>query len=169
MAEFRIRETGELVSQGELRRRNPNTSLPGIWNESVFEALGIDPVFLAPQPSNTDPLKTVRRNGVEQDSKNNWVEKYELVDMFSDTTDENGNTITKAQQEEAFLAKRAEDQWINIRQQRDQMLKETDWMSIRAAETGVAMDSAWSTYRQALRDVTQQEDPFNIQWPSKPE
>jgi len=168
MAEFRIRESGELVSQGELRRRNPNTSLPKVWNDSVFDFLGVDPVMASPQPSNTDPLKTVRRNGVEQDANGNWVEKYDVVDMFSDTTDEEGNVTTKAQHEEAYLARRSEEQWINIRQQRDQMLKDTDWMSIRAADTSVAINTAWAQYRQALRDLTQQQDPFAIQWPVQP-
>jgi hypothetical protein len=26
----------------------------------------------------------------------------------------------------------------------------------------------WSAYRQALRDVTTQTDPFSITWPTKP-
>lgn len=26
----------------------------------------------------------------------------------------------------------------------------------------------WASYRQALRDITTQSDPFNIQWPVPP-
>lgn len=169
MSEFRIRETGEIVSQGEIRRRNANTSLPSVWNESVLESLGVDVVFVSPEPINTDPLKTVRRAGVELDSKGNWVEKYEVVDMFAEYTDNEGNVVTKASQEEAYLARRNEEQWKSIRQQRDSLLKDTDWLSIRAADTGVAMNSTWADYRQALRDISTQEDPFAIVWPSKPE
>lgn len=168
MSEFRIRETGQVVSQSEIRHLYPNSSLPRVWDSVVFEDLGIDPVLISPEPVNNNPLKAVRRSGVEQDSKGNWVQKYEVVDMFADTIDDQGNVTTKAQHEEAFLAIRSATQWANVRQQRDQMLKDTDWVSIRAADTGVSMDSAWSTYRQALRDVTQQDDPFNIQWPERP-
>jgi len=27
----------------------------------------------------------------------------------------------------------------------------------------------WETYRQELRDITDQPDPFNINWPTPPE
>ena len=167
MANFRIRETGEVVSQGELRRRHWNTSFPAVWNQDVFEHIGIDPIFAAPQPTNTDPLKTVRQNGVVQDSNGKWVDNYEIVDMFADTTDE-GVTTTKAQHEEAFMAARSATQWTAIRSERDRRLNETDWVSIRAADTATPMSAEWAAYRQALRDITTQSDPFSITWPIKP-
>ena len=167
MANFRIRETGEVVSQGELRRRHWNTSFPAVWNQDVFEHIGIDPIFAAPQPTNTDPLKTVRQNGVVQDSNGKWVDNYEIVDMFADTTDE-GVTTTKAQHEEAFMAARNATQWTAIRSDRDNRLKDTDWVSIRAADTATPMSAEWAAYRQALRDITTQSDPFSITWPIKP-
>ena len=167
MANFRIRETGEVVSQGELRRRHWNTSFPAVWNQDVFEHIGIDPIFAAPQPTNTDPLKTVRQNGVVQDSNGKWVDNYEIVDMFADTTDE-GVTTTKAQHEEAFMAARNATQWTAIRSDRDNRLKDTDWVSIRAADTATPMSAEWASYRQALRDITTQTDPFSITWPTKP-
>jgi hypothetical protein len=167
MANFRIRETGEVVSQGELRRRHWNTSFPAVWNQDVFEHIGIDPIFSAPQPENTDPLKTVRQNGVVQDSNGNWVDNYEIVDLFADTTFE-GVTTTKAQHEEAFMAARSATQWTAIRSDRGNRLKDTDWVSIRAADTATPMSAEWAAYRQALRDITTQSDPFNITWPTKP-
>jgi hypothetical protein len=167
MANFRIRETGEVVSQGELRRRHWNTSFPAVWNQDVFEHIGIDPIFAAPQPTNTDPLKTVHQNGVVQDSNGQWVDNYEIVDLFADTTVE-GVTTTKAQHEEAFMAARSATQWIAIRSDRDRRLNETDWVSIRAADTATPMSAEWAAYRQALRDITTQSDPFNITWPTKP-
>jgi len=167
MANFRIRETGEVVSQGELRRRHWNTSFPAVWDQGVFEHIGIDPIFVSPQPENTDPLKTVRQNGVVQDSNGNWVENWEVVDMFADTTVE-GVTTTKAQHEETFMAARSATQWTAVRSDRDNRLKETDWVSIRAADTATPMSAEWAAYRQALRDITTQTDPFSITWPTKP-
>lgn len=55
-----------------------------------------------------------------------------------------------------------------IRARRDQLLKSTDWVVMRAFETGVPVDKAWLDYRQALRDITLQEDPLNIIWPESP-
>ena len=168
MANFRIRETGEVVSQGELRRRHWNTSFPAVWDQGVFEHIGIDPIFAAPQPTNTDPLKTVRQNGVVQDSNGNWVDNYEIVDMFADSTVD-GITTTKAQKEEAFMAARNATQWTAVRTSRDSFLKDTDWVSIRATDTATPMSAEWAAYRQALRDITTQTDPFSITWPTKPE
>ena len=57
----------------------------------------------------------------------------------------------------------------NLRQQRDQLLAETDWMG----NSDVTMSADWKTYRQALRDITKQtptDDALsNITWPKKPE
>ena len=60
-------------------------------------------------------------------------------------------------------------QWQNIRQDRDEKLKETDWRAIRASETGVAMSTEWLDYRKSLRDLpSTQSDPFAITWPTEP-
>ncbi len=70
MTEYRDRTTGELKSQGELRRDNPNMSLPKVWNEFTFDALNVDPVLRAPKPTEgIGAYQTVRRNGVTQDAK----------------------------------------------------------------------------------------------------
>jgi hypothetical protein len=37
------------------------------------------------------------------------------------------------------------------------------------ANSDVVMTPEWIAYRQALRDITDQQDPFNIIWPIKPE
>ena len=60
-------------------------------------------------------------------------------------------------------------QWSNIREERDEKLKETDWRAIRASETGVAMSTEWLDYRKSLRDLpSTQSDPFAITWPTEP-
>ena len=55
-------------------------------------------------------------------------------------------------------------QWRNIREDWDEKLKETDW---RATSDRTLTDN-WRDYRQALRDVPTQADPFNITWPNPP-
>jgi len=56
-----------------------------------------------------------------------------------------------------------------VRSQRDAILAQSDWRAIRAAETGVAMDEEWATYRQALRDITTQESFPEVTWPTSPD
>ena len=89
----------------------------------------------------------------------------------------NGERIQFTAEEEA--ARDAEEQaWADgaparrmasLREQRDQLLSETDWMG----NSDVTMSDAWTTYRQALRDITTQtpsDDTLsNITWPTKPE
>ena len=58
--------------------------------------------------------------------------------------------------------------WQGVRNQRNSLLVQTDWVVTKASETGVAETDAWKTYRQALRDITTQSDPDNITWPTEP-
>ena len=55
-------------------------------------------------------------------------------------------------------------QWVNVRSERDLKLQDTDWR----ASSDLTLSDDWKTYRQALRDVPTQSDPFNITWPTKP-
>lgn len=55
-----------------------------------------------------------------------------------------------------------------IRLERDERLKETDWSQAQDIPDGIK--SAFTAYRQALRDITDQEGfPYNVSWPAKPE
>jgi len=61
------------------------------------------------------------------------------------------------------LDQRVVTQWQVIRTQRNQMLKDTDWTQVLDSPVDKPM---WATYRQALRDIPTQADPFNIVWPA---
>jgi len=55
-----------------------------------------------------------------------------------------------------------------IRAERDKKLTETDWVVIKAFESGENIPQEWIKYRQALRDIPQQNGfPWTIQWPLK--
>ena len=58
--------------------------------------------------------------------------------------------------------------WVSVRGQRDALLSATDWRVTKALESGSSLSAPWITYRQALRDVTNQSDPLNITWPVEP-
>jgi len=54
---------------------------------------------------------------------------------------------------------------VAVREERDEKLKETDWM----ASNDVTMSDEWRTYRQALRDIPSQSGfPNTITWPVEP-
>lgn len=58
-----------------------------------------------------------------------------------------------------------EQQWAVIRADRNQRLADCDWTQLPDAPVNA---EDWASYRQALRDITTQSDPFNIQWPTEP-
>ena len=170
MSEYRNRITGAVNTQGEIRRSMPNTSLPRVWTADICDSLGIDPVLAAPAPAASGEYKVVSRNGVTQDANNNWVQAYVERDMFADYVDEDGVTVTKASQEEAYTARKNAEAATAIRAERDKLIDSCDWMAIKAFEGGTTVSTEWATYRQALRDVSAQEGfPNDITWPEKPE
>jgi hypothetical protein len=64
-------------------------------------------------------------------------------------------------------AKVAEKLAVEARVERDRLLASSDWTQIADAPVNQLV---WATYRQALRDVPQQDGfPSNVTWPSKPE
>lgn len=53
-----------------------------------------------------------------------------------------------------------------VRNERNRLLAESDWTQVADAPADKA---AWSTYRQALRDITTQEGfPSSVTYPEKP-
>jgi hypothetical protein len=53
---------------------------------------------------------------------------------------------------------------------RKQLLSITDWTQLPDSPLSAEKKAEWATYRQALRDITEQAGfPDNIQWPVQPE
>ena len=59
-----------------------------------------------------------------------------------------------------------EAEWAVVRHKRDNALLACDWTQL--PDVPSATKEAWATYRQSLRDITDQPDPFNIVWPTPP-
>jgi len=131
-------------STGSIQKLFPNTS---------FSAAGPNADFLT--ANNVVEL-------VENLSYTVSTQKIFAVDPYL----ENGKVYTvkvkSMTTEEETIIKNT--QWQNVRQERDMLLKETDWR----ASTDLTLSDDWKSYRQALRDVPTQSDPFNITWPSSP-
>ena len=57
--------------------------------------------------------------------------------------------------------------WDLIRIQRDNLLRETDWVGLK--DVVLANEEAWLTYRQALRDLPSTfKTPEEVVWPEVP-
>jgi len=76
---------------------------------------------------------------------------------------------TKTWQDVRTEAQKFQQASREILNQRKQLLDSTDWIVIKAMDTGTPIPTAWQTYRQELRDVTNQTGyPYQVTWPTKP-
>ena len=90
--------------------------------------------------------------------------------------DANGNLIAIDQTlvDAAAAELEVEAQWKELRQKRNRLLAETDWVSMKALDAsidglGIQLPQVWMDYRQALRDLpANTTDPANPDWPVKP-
>jgi uncharacterized coiled-coil DUF342 family protein len=127
-------------------------------------------VFEGPQASGGTVYQFSMRQGVEQQSDGKWYTKYVLGPIFTDVVDEDGKTITAAQQEAEYKARKDAEQAKSVRAQRSEIIKQSDWVVIKALELNEEIPAAWAAYRQELRDLPQQEGfPWTIVWPVQPE
>jgi len=164
--EIRNRSTGAVTTVAAFKATKPNTSFPKPISENCLNGHGYDVVLNGPAATVTAPYGVSTRNGVEQiDGK--WYTKFVAGPVFTDTTDSDGNAVTAAENEAAYKAKVDADAAAAVRSTRDKRLTECDWT--QADDSPLKAASAWTTYRQALRDVpTQSGFPHTVTWPTKP-
>ena len=170
MGEYRERTTGEVKSQGEWRAAFPQMSLPRVWGANVCDAMNIDPVLASPAAS-VGAYQVSVRDGVEQDAKGNWVEKYVAKDMYADTTDEDGKKTTKAQHEAAYQATLDATTAEGHRTTRNKLLADTDWTQVNDSPLANDVKTQWAVYRSELRNITDLDEWPNLadeDWPIAP-
>lgn len=127
-------------SVAQLKKDNAGVSFPKAMSAELLESFGVYSVVMGDMPvaNLTDDL-VFGSTPVKEDS----VWKIQ---------------VTKTQ-------KSAPDAERVVRDQRDALLQETDWMAL----SDVTMSEEMTTYRQALRDITSQSGfPYDITWPTKP-
>ena len=161
-----IHTDGTVKTVEQVRKDNPNTSFPRIITQEMMNALGYSIILYTPQPTASSVTKVVVRDGVEKNSNGDWVEKWKEVDRHSDYTDADGNTVTKASQDKAYQDTLDGHQKESLRIDREPLLEEADWQ-IHKIEDASGDASAWRSYRQKLREITDG-DIYNVTWPAKP-
>ena len=166
--EIRLKSTGEVMYEGEFRTRFaqnlPPMPLTQEWLNTYISDPAGDIVLEGPQATGGTVYQYSMRQGVET-IEGKWYTKYVLGPIFIDQVID-GVTITAAEQEASYKAMKDAEQAKNVRTSRNQLLKDCDWTQLADS---TANKEAWATYRQALRDVTEQEGfPWTITWPDAP-
>jgi hypothetical protein len=130
----------------QLREAYPNVSLPSeLTDESLLEW---DMYVVLPTPYPNDYTKNITEGTpVLTDSiyYQNWIQ---------------------TQATDSEISYRIENKWTEVRELRSQLLTECDWTQL--ADIPTETKAAWTEYRQSLRDITSQSNPFSINWPVKP-
>jgi len=91
-----------------------------------------------------------------------YVEPYLLNDKVYTCTVIDLTTEEKSVIESEKVIKR----WIDVRHNRTQYLIMTDWTQL--PDVPESIKAKYTVYRQQLRDITKETDPFNLNWPEYP-
>ena len=133
-----------------LKNENPSTSFPTIITDSLLESFNIYKV---------EP----RSSGYDSDDSKDVTE---LTPTLSGSVYVQTYSITDADEE--TINKRREIKWSEVRSNRDSLLSECDWTQFNDSPISGSTLTDWQTYRQSLRDITNQSTPYDITWPNKP-
>lgn len=165
---YRIKSTGEYLASNASLRSYFSQQLRRTTeiDTALLESLGVDVVLEGPHAIGGTVYQHSMFSGLEQvDGK--WYTKYTLGPVFTDTpATATEPAKTAAENEAAYKAMRDVEQAKAVRQQRNQLLKDSDWTQI---VDSTANKEDWAAYRQALRDITAQTGfPWNITWSEQP-
>ena len=134
---------------------------PTRWDEDNFcrvakltpeqiEQFGVHQLKLVTPPY-YDPATQSREHGPALLIDGVWTQNYIVSELDPDVA-----------------AAKTEAQWSVVRIERNQLIANTDWTQLPDADLANTETANWASYRQALRDITTQSDPFNIEWPVSP-
>lgn len=132
------------LTQSDIISKHPNTSFPVPFE--LPDGYAMVHNTIPPEPG---PLQTVREVGPRFED-GQWYQCWS-IDEISDEE----------------MAVKREYMAATARNARNMLLAETDWTQGKDIPDSVSIK--WAPYRQALRDVTLQDDfPFEVLWPEKP-
>jgi hypothetical protein len=124
-----------------------NVSFPTDLTSEILEGFGVYSVQQTPMPN--DYTKNV----------------VEGTPTLVDGTYTQVWNQTDSTQEEIDV--KIENQWEHIRVARNEILTQCDWTILPDSPVSSSIED-WKTYRQQLRDITNQSNPFEVVWPTQP-
>jgi hypothetical protein len=152
--EIRDRETGDVITTDDLRKKYWNVSFPDRITTDILDDYGCDPILNGPQAKVSGPYEVSVRDGIEQ-IKGKWFTKFVVGPIF--------NT---PEEEIEYKNRIDNDKSKTVRLTRNELLKECDWTQIPDCTVN---KTVWAEYRQQLRDISNQEGfPHDVVWPEQP-
>lgn len=129
------------VYEGDIRLRYNNVSFPTPFQppEGYERVADVAP----PSPTHTQNVS----EGTPALVDGVWTRQWVVTDASADE-----------------IAARTDAQWTAIRAERNKKLAETDWTQLPDNPLTEYQRAEYAARRQWWRDVTDQPDPWNIQW-----
>lgn len=129
-----------------LRKDNPNTSFPASPTDAMTEEWDVYPVNITTETLGADQKRSYATTPSLVDG--NWVLAHTATDMSAEE-----------------IESRDEVKAYGVREDRDSRLAACDWHGL----SDTVMSEEMTTYRQALRDVPEQDGfPHEVNWPESP-
>jgi hypothetical protein len=130
----------------QLKLDNPNVTFPQSLTDAILVEWNMFSIQQTAKPN--DYTKNITE-GIPELVDDVYVQKWNQSDAS-----------------EVEINIRIQNKWTEIRIFRDELLSESDWTQLEDSPQNTNND--WKLYRQSLRDITNQSNPFDISWPTKP-
>jgi hypothetical protein len=133
----------------QLKADHPNTSFPADPSLELLASYDVHPYTITARPSATDVERVVDDGFHEVNGV--WLQTWRVERL----------PLSDAER--------------RVREQRDDLLAQSDWVVTKAVEQnaadglGIQVPMNWINYRQALRDIPSQAGfPYTVTWPQEP-
>jgi len=139
---------------GQLRRDNPNTSFPKQIPDEMLESYGVHPVVYADMPSIDNRTQKTEQADEPTLVGGVWTIGWVVSDKTAEQIAEWDSNTGEAN-----------------RNKRNELLADTDWTQMNDSPLTNEAKTAWATYRQELRQITDLDAWPNLaddDWPVEP-
>ena len=143
-------------SDAMLKRDNKNVSFPSSMNDAIRSSYGMLPVIIADAPIYNAATQKIITDTMptRNEETNTWVLNHSVVDMTSEEIAEYNTKIA-----------------THHRTTRNKLLADSDWTQMNDSPLTNEVKTAWATYRQELRDLSDLDAWPNLDdadWPVAP-
>jgi hypothetical protein len=126
-----------------------NVSFPSTLTDELLQTF--DVYSVQETPYTLDYTKNYEE-GVPQLSGSVYIQTW----IITDSSEDEINT-------------KIDEKWGEVREMRNLLLQQSDWTQFQDSPITGSKLIEWQTYRQQLRELTSQTNPFNLSWPTRPE
>jgi hypothetical protein len=134
----------------KLKQDNPNVSFPSHFSEELLASYGVYFVNSESAPEFDDHTHNCISDSAPTYTNGSWILGCSVVEKSQEEKDENIKQYASM-----------------VREQRNELLYKSDWTQLADANLTESQRQIFVVYRQALRDITEQDGfPMSVEWPS---